>query len=331
MARAPLGALRLTLGVPLACPIHGDALRDAGSELLGECGTSFPVSDGIPVLLPRKEDRASVLSGDWNVRSEGAGALAFYNQTCDHHEFCRETLQEIRTDLLAWRAPIDAPALEIGSGRGALQGIGEPYVALDYSLTALKAHIEARYQRVCATAEALPFPDSTFGLVFTVASLEHVPMPDRAFEEIHRILRPGGIAYLAPAWHCIQDNCEGIPVRPYAELRFGQRLRKATLPWRQSLPAKTLTTLPLRIGRRVLWSLGGRHPTSLRFRTLKPDYARFWMSDSDAVARLDSHEACLFFESRGYEVLRPGSSPWAQLLARHQAVVVEKPPGGVSP
>jgi hypothetical protein len=63
----------------------------------------------------------------------------------------------------------------------------------------------------------------------------------------------------------------------------------------------------------------------MRFTRLKPDYERFWMSDSDACSRLDVHEGCLFFHSRGYEVLSPGASTLRQVLARHAPVVVRKP------
>ena len=49
------------------------------------------------------------------------------------------------------------------------------------------------------------------------------------------------------------------------------------------------------------------------------------MSDSDAAARLDAHEGCLYFHSRGYEILRPGSSAASQILSRHERVIVKKP------
>jgi SAM-dependent methyltransferase len=41
--------------------------------------------------------------------------------------------------------------------------------------------------------EALSFPDSTFDVVVTQDVLEHVLRPERAFAEIARVLRPGGV------------------------------------------------------------------------------------------------------------------------------------------
>lgn len=41
-------------------------------------------------------------------------------------------------------------------------------------------------------AEALDFADATFDAAYSFGVLHHVPHPERAFEEIHRVLRPGG-------------------------------------------------------------------------------------------------------------------------------------------
>jgi SAM-dependent methyltransferase len=216
--------------------------------------------------------------------------------------------------------------LEIGSGKGALQGFGGDYTACDYSLTQLRAYIRPEHGRVCASAEQLPFPDATFRFVFSIATLEHVPGADRAFAEIDRVLAPGGVAYLAPAWHCTQYNCEGIPVRPYRDLDLRQKFVKATLPLRTSLLVKAAATFPARAARRALWSIRPG-PTDLLFEHLRPDYQTFWTSDSDAAARIDSHEGCLFFHSRAYDVLSPGRSARRQLLHRYGAVVAQKPGG----
>ena len=42
----------------------------------------------------------------------------------------------------------------------------------------------------------LPFPDSTYDLVFASHVLEHIPNDKKAIQEIRRILKPGGIAIL---------------------------------------------------------------------------------------------------------------------------------------
>jgi SAM-dependent methyltransferase/uncharacterized protein YbaR (Trm112 family) len=317
--------------VELICPVHRTPLQVADDGLTcATDGTKYPLADGIPVLLPSADDRARVLGTDWSQSKQDASPLDFYNQTRDHDQYCRTELNTVRQDVERWLAAAAAanvagPTLEIGSGKGALQGTGgEDYVAVDYSFTALRQYIKPQYQRVCATAEQLPFPDNSFRFLFTIAALEHVPRADLAFDEIHRVLKPGGVAYLHPAWHCTQYNCDGIPVRPYRELTLGQRWVKLTLPLRQRGVVKAAAALPTRVLRRVSWSLAGRRATDMRFRRLRPDYQTFWVSDSDAASRLDSHEGCLYFQSRGYDVLSPGPSAARQLMCRHEPVVVRK-------
>jgi len=43
-----------------------------------------------------------------------------------------------------------------------------------------------------ADAEALPFPDASFDFVYSWGVIHHTPAPERALEEILRVLRPGG-------------------------------------------------------------------------------------------------------------------------------------------
>lgn len=309
------------------CPVTGEALEEVESSFL--TGPSrravYPLVDGVPVILASAAERTRLVGTDWSKGNDSPTPLDFYNRTSDHDEFCRETLTDIH-EAISHSYSEEAtpgPALEIGSGKGSLQGVGHPYVALDYSLTALSAYIEPTNQRVCASAEQLPFFDSTFSYLYSVAALEHVVRPDLAFEEIHRVLRPGGVAFLLPAWHCVQYNCEGIPVRPYRDLSTSQKLLKLSLPIRKNLAVKAAASLPGRLVRRARWERR-RGPTKLRYGTLRPDYSTFWMSDSDAASRLDSHEGALFFHSRGYKVLSPGPSRAHQLLARHQALLVRK-------
>jgi ubiquinone/menaquinone biosynthesis C-methylase UbiE len=48
-------------------------------------------------------------------------------------------------------------------------------------------------------AEAIPAADNSFDIVIMFKSLHHVPMEvmDQALAEIHRVLKPGGVAYLS--------------------------------------------------------------------------------------------------------------------------------------
>ena len=52
----------------------------------------------------------------------------------------------------------------------------------------------APVQVAVADVSALPFSDESFDGIYTMGTLEHLPDPERAFAEIARVLRPGGLA-----------------------------------------------------------------------------------------------------------------------------------------
>jgi len=49
-----------------------------------------------------------------------------------------------------------------------------------------------RFNTRCESLETLTFPDRSFDLMITQDVMEHIPDPDRAFQEIARVLKPGG-------------------------------------------------------------------------------------------------------------------------------------------
>jgi SAM-dependent methyltransferase len=309
----------------LACVRCGQAgLAGRDQELFcSACGSRYPVVEGIPLCLPNEEEAETLKTANGPPASAEA---AFYNRPAHLETYFgvrelpadRERLQQLHREL----AP--GPVLEIGSGMGYFQDQFPDYVALDYSFIALRRFIADRSFRVCASAETLPFRSNIFSLVFTVAALEHVPRADRAFAEILRVLMPGGVGYVFPAWHCQQWNCDGVPVRPYSELDWSQKWTKLTLPLRNSLGWKAGTHFP----RRVLRALSYRRrpaPTALNYRKLRANYDRFLTSDSDACSSLDSYEGILFYQSRGCRILSPRGSVLRRLLSRNEPVIFAKP------
>ena len=127
------------------------------------------------------------------------------------------------------RVATDGPALELGCGRGSLARVTPRYVGLDLAFTPL---LNTRGRSVQGDMEQLPLRDASIAFVFSWAAIEHVPHPERVLAEIERVLRPGGTALLAPAWHCRPWAAEGLEFRPYASLSRGQKIRKALIPLR---------------------------------------------------------------------------------------------------
>lgn len=93
-------------------------------------------------------------------------------------------------------------AVDIGCGTGIyaveLAQRGAHVIGVDPSMEMLAVARE-KFRRVgltglfvCGSVEALPFRFEGFDLALAVTSLCFVPHPDRAIEEVHRVLRPGG-------------------------------------------------------------------------------------------------------------------------------------------
>ena len=96
--------------------------------------------------------------------------------------------------------PAGARLVEIGAGFGRLVDLYDGYqqvVLLDYSKSMLRQAQErlgreGKYIYVAADLYAMPFVDSLFDATVTVRVLHHVQNIPAAFQEIQRVLKPGG-------------------------------------------------------------------------------------------------------------------------------------------
>ncbi len=96
--------------------------------------------------------------------------------------------------------------LEIGCGIGVdsirLAGRGFDVTAVDLTENALhiarqfaaRRGVEIEFR--LGNAERLDFPDGSFDTVYSFGVLHHTPDIARSVSEVHRVLRPGGIAYI---------------------------------------------------------------------------------------------------------------------------------------
>jgi SAM-dependent methyltransferase len=246
--------------------------------------------------------------------------FSFYNAD-DPSRWGRAEMPEALRVTMEWLTRAALPAglvLELGCGRGALAEVSERYAGVDLSLPALASGPE---RRICADMEQLPVRSESIAFLFSWAALEHVPHPERVLAEIERVLRPGGVALLAPAWHCRPWAAEGLEFRPYGELRPWQRVRKALIPFRNAVLWRALFEGPRRI---VLeWRLRRATPLPFAYRRLEPNLDAYLGTDSDAFVSMDPHSMIAYFASRGWDV---PSHPTrrARLNSRHEPVAVRK-------
>lgn len=189
----------------------------------------------------------------------------------------------------------DKKCLEIGCGRGRLQDLVTDYVGIELAESA-GSHLRKPF--VVCSAVHLPFADSTFDAIWTVTVLEHIPNPETVLIETRRVLKPGGVLLLLPAWYCRPWASEGYPVRLYSDFDWRGKLIKASIPIRNSVVFRSMYIFPGRLMRFLQWKLTGR-PTRFQHGILKPNYEHYWMSDSDAVNSMDPFEAYLWYRSRG--------------------------------
>ena len=110
--------------------------------------------------------------------------------------------------------------LEIGCGKGEMtRRIAERWPGGNVAATEVdkiqlaknqQSNQHRNIQYLYGAAEAIPFADQSFDAVLLFKSFHHVPtaLMDRAIDEIHRVLRPGGIAYF----------CEPVFSGPFNEI-----------------------------------------------------------------------------------------------------------------
>lgn len=116
----------------------------------------------------------------------------------------RKILSVLR-DALAPRRSKDLRLLDVGASTGIIAGeLGRAFgevVGIDVDEPGIQSARERltgpNQTLMVADAMAMPFEDASFDVVVANHVYEHVPDPERLFAEIWRVLRPGGLAYVA--------------------------------------------------------------------------------------------------------------------------------------
>lgn len=224
-------------------------------------------------------------------------------------------VQQLHT-LIAALPTAQPRGLEVGSGGGQLQHSLERYVGTDIAVSAGRFMV----QPFCAaSATALPFPNQTFDLVWSIWTLEHVIDPESMLREMQRVTRPGGYIFLCAAW-CVPDWV----TRGY-HLGVWQPGTLAALLLRLSVyPRRWFGWPGVLLGRiYALLFRQGKHPLFYRF--LLPSYTTYYDTDADACITVDPASVILWFQAHGVECI--SHSDWKAILrARHNEPLIFRVP-----
>ena len=209
---------------------------------------------------PEQELRAD-LDWHWNCRSSVEGVLAV-DEVRGNTTFYR--------DHIAPLLPVPGTALDAGCGAGGLSaclaGDGWNVTALDSSETMLK---EARRTAENVSAEIttvqsdlcvpLPFTDESFDLVLINEVLWCLTDPDKAFRELARVLKPGGVLIIGDSnkfahMHSEEDR-KAYTGKWIAVAETSLRLIYGVTCSRATVIDENWDRLPLSAHARPLWDL----------------------------------------------------------------------------
>jgi ubiquinone/menaquinone biosynthesis C-methylase UbiE/uncharacterized protein YbaR (Trm112 family) len=216
-------------GFELVCPACRGAIEGAGDAewRCASCARTFPLRFGIPdlrifpdpyVTLEHDAARVAFLSSHFAERNFEGMVDLYFSTTPDvpaHHAraYKRGMLAgpaRARAWLAAWEAAAGASPggrlLEIGCGTAPLLVAAENYpqragvdIAHRWLVVARRRLADAALEvpLICACGEGLPFPDGSFDRVVADSSLETFRDPAQAAREAFRVLRPGGLFFIA--------------------------------------------------------------------------------------------------------------------------------------
>lgn len=184
----------------LSCPQTGEALRRDGQSLTNQSGsTSYQVSEsGIPLFAEHfLSPEAAIQQEHYDHIADAYAANLQYPHTQEYMDYMDRVLRE------------EISEVEFGTCAEVCCGTGEAFalfkdsidtgVGVDISSSMLTkaqhAFPNSQLNFVQGDATLLPLADNTFDTVVMLGGIHHVPDRQALFEQIFRVLKPGGVFF----------------------------------------------------------------------------------------------------------------------------------------
>jgi uncharacterized protein YbaR (Trm112 family) len=183
----------------LACPVCkglGGLTRNADNLVCSECPSSYPLVDGIPILLNHHVSTFGIPSAWGKYKSFRERIRKFLPKIGGTSSVSRRNYTRFAELLVnGSESPV---VLVIG---GAILGDGMEPMLQDPRIRLVETDVNMgpRTQYVCDTA-CLPFQRGVFDGVIIQSVLSWVAEPSECVAEICRVLKPGGVVYSETAF-----------------------------------------------------------------------------------------------------------------------------------
>lgn len=174
----------------LTCPVCGsDLILKENIECIG-CGLSFPVIEGIPVLLADMNDEKIA-----EMHSEDKAASYRKSKWLASSSSMRKAERMAITLQKEMNIKNNSLILDVGCGPCTVPSffsVVTKYIGVDFSLVALRNAYKLGLL-VNGDAEQLPFKDRCFDGVVSFNTMEHVPDTEKFISENVRVCKRGGM------------------------------------------------------------------------------------------------------------------------------------------
>jgi SAM-dependent methyltransferase len=211
--------------------------------------------------------------------------------------------------------------LDIGCGAGwstyFFARAGYQATGIDLNAAAFEPPPTSRLTLVEGSALSLEFDDASFDVVATYQTLEHIPDPEAALDEMLRVCKPGGTLCVAgPNLISISNSVKAVLAncrnRPLSTV-FIRATNTPRHPFGNTL-FESLAMVPRNLAR-VTWK---KLTPDASFTMRRPDMTPPFHADNDAVYLCNPLDLVRYFSRNGCELVRNGAHgrlPFTAMLA----------------